>query len=425
MSASAAPLQSVVVDLGSRNTRVGFSGEEAPRTVLRSCVGLPHSKRPRPTLLQHRLDIVTGDAAYEDSGLLELRWPVQHGHVSNYDDLEKLLFGALVDDARVSPDVNPFLFLEPADASRRDRERLCELLFESFNMPMVGLLTNTAATLYAAGRTSGLAIDSGAGRTCVAAVAEGYTLAHSIRLSGIAGDVLTDELFAALRADGYPLSTTADRDVVEAAKESLCRVSADADAEAAPARDSEQGSLVESSTVEDAVTPAAEDGFVLPDQQRLFLLHHAYTVPEILFDARRLVYTATAAETAAACGRPATPTGYGRSNPSAEKALFGWVDLLRDAAAAAPRYLEATLYENVVLGGGNTLFRGLEQRVQREIAALAPTGVQASCVAFPERGLAAWIGASIWGCSPVYPSTCLSKASYHEQGSSVVHLYTQ
>ncbi|KPI87369.1 putative actin-like protein [Leptomonas seymouri] len=410
MSSSSAAVQSVVVDVGSRNTRVGFSGEESPRTELRSCVGLPHDKRPRPTLLQHRLDIVTGDEAYEDSGLLTLSWPIKGGHVYDFEVLEKLLFGAFVDQARVSPDTNPFLFLESADISRRDRERLCELLFESFDIPMVGLLTNTAATLYSAGRTSGLAVDSGAGRTCVAAVVEGYTLAHTIRLSRIAGDVLTDELFAALRADGYPLSTSADRDLVEAAKEALGRVSADVKAEAAQTEE------------DNFATPDAEDGYVLPDQQRLFLLNHTYMVPEALFDSRLLKYTTDEASTSA---QPSTPTGYTRSNPNSEKVLLGWVDMLRDAAGAAPRYVERALYENVVLGGGNTLFRGIEQRVQREIAAIAPRGVQASCVAFAERGMAAWIGASIWGCSSVFPSTCLSKAAYHEQGCGAVHLHTQ
>jgi actin-related protein len=409
-------MQSVVVDVGSRNTRVGFSGEESPRTLMRSCVGLPHAKRPRPTLLQHRLDVVTGDEAYDDCGLLDLSWPVRNGHVCDYEGLEKLLFGALIDEACVPPDATAFLFLEPADQPRRDRERLCELLFESFNMPMVGLLTSTAATLYSAGRTSGLAIDSGAGRTCVAAVEEGYTLAHSIRLSRIAGDVLTDELFAALRADGYPLSTTADRDLVEAAKEALGRVSADMAAESAAqdrVNDDNDG----------FVTPSADDGFVLPDQQRLFLLDHAYKVPEILFDSRLLTYTADTVHTSPPL--PSTPTGYTHSNPTAEKTLRGWVDMLRDSVATAPHYLETTLLENVVLGGGNTLLRGLEQRVQREIAALAPPSVRASCVAFPERGLAAWIGASIWGCSTAFPTACLTKAAYHEQGCGVVHLYAQ
>ncbi|KAK7197903.1 actin-like protein [Novymonas esmeraldas] len=404
---TSAGVQSVVVDVGSRNTRVGYSGEEAPRTVLRSCVGLPHAKRPRPTLLQHPLDIVAGDAAYEDGGLLALTYPVRAGHVRDYDALERLLFCTLVEDAGITPDTSPFLFLEPADQSRRDRERLCELLFESFNMPLAGLLTNTAATLYASGRTSGLALDSGAGRTCVAAVEEGYTLAHSVRSSIVAGDTLTDELFAALRACGYPLSTVADRDTVEAAKEALCRVSANVqDEEARQAGAHDQ--------------PDPSDGFALPDHGRLFLLEHAYKVPEALFNNSYLTYT-----TATSAALPTTPTGYSQSNPATLKSLDGWVSMLRDAAAAAPRSMESVLYENVVLGGGSTLFRGTEQRLQREIAAVAPAGVSATCVAFPERGAAAWVGASIWGCSSVFPETCLAKATYDEQGSSVVHLYKQ
>lgn len=418
-SPNIAPLQSVVVDLGSRNTRVGFSGEEAPRMELRSCVGLPHTKRPRPTLLQHRLDVVTGNEAYADSGLLDLRYPIQAGHICDYEGLEKLLFGVLMDKARVCPDANPFLFLEAADQSRRDREHLCELLFESFDMPLVGLLTNTAATLFAAGRTNGLAIDSGAGRTCIAAVAEGYTLSHSIRTSAVAGDVLTDALLSALRADGYPLSTASDRDAVEAAKEALCRVSSAMTTDVPQHRGSRGGVAALDSEKDGMVTPSAADGFVLPDQQRIFLLDHAFEVPEMLFDTR---LRKASVDTAAL---PLTPTGYSRSNPAAQKTLTGWVDMLKDAAAAAPRYLEAALYENVVLGGGNTLFRGMEHRVQREIAAMAPKGVDAACVAFPERGMAAWVGASIWGCSQVFGDTCLTKAKYHEEGCSVVHLYTQ
>ncbi|TPP42106.1 Actin family protein [Leishmania donovani] len=370
MTGVSASIQSVVVDVGTRNTRVGFSGEEAPRTMLRSCVGLPGTRRPRPTLLQHPFDIATGDAAYNDGGLLSLTYPVRAGHVYDYDALEKLLFYALVEEARVTPDASPFLFLEPADQSRLARERLCELLFESFNIPLAGLLTNTAATLYSSGRTRGLALDSGAGRTCVAAVEEGYTLAHSVRSSSIAGEALTDELFAALRAGGYPLSTAADRDVVEAAKEALCRVSADAKDE-------------EARQVGTHSHPDPADGFILPDQERIFLS----STPTNTY----LTYT-----TAMSAERPTTPTGYSQSNPI-----------------------------NVVLGGGSTLFPGTEQRVQREIADIAPKGVRATCVAFPERGAAAWMGASIWGCSSVFPDTCLAKATYDEQGSSVVHLYTQ
>ncbi|KAG5464175.1 hypothetical protein LSCM1_00355 [Leishmania martiniquensis] len=400
-------VQSVVVDVGSRDTRIGFSGEEAPRTTLRSCVGLPCPKRPRPTLLQHPFDVLAGDAAYADSGLLEVTFPVKAGHVCDYDALEKLLFYAFTEKARVTPDVSPFLFLESADQSRLSRERLCEVLFESFNIPLAGLLTNTAATLYSSGRTSGLALDSGAGRTCVAAVEEGYTLAYSVRSSPIAGEALTNELFAALRAAGYPLSTAADRNVVEAAKEALCRVSADA-------KDEEARQV----GMRDHPDPA--DGFVLPDQERLFLLEHAYKVPEALFDRTYLTYT-----TPLSAELPSTPTGYSQSNPVVKKTLCGWVDMLRDAANAAPQLLRQVLYENVVLGGGSTLFRGTEERLQLEIVAIAPKGVQATCVAFPERGAAAWMGASIWGCSSAFPDTCLAKATYDEQGSNVVHRYTQ
>lgn len=408
-------MRTVVVDAGSQSFRVGYAGEEMPRFTMRSSVGLPRATGSRATLLQHRTDMVAGDESYHDRGVLRLSYPVQEGHVKDFTGLERLLFHGLVNQAHVVPDNTPLLFLEPADQRSSDRERLCEMLFETLNIPLAGLLSNTAAVVYASGRTTGLAVDSGAGRTCIAAVHEGYTLPRTVRCSPVAGNRLTDELVSSLRTKGYPFSTDADWELADKLKRKLCLVSSDLAADLQHFKESD--------------APLPTDGYMLPDKERIFLLESAYTVPEALFNASYLSASAevvgATTDSADALLQPSTPTGFSLSNPSFQKPLKGWVEMIHSAIAAAPLRASTELYRNVVLGGGTTTFRGLDYRLQRDLSASTPEEIEPTCVAFEERHFAPWIGGSIWGCTPVFAETCVSKAKYHEDGASIVHRYAQ
>jgi len=53
------------------------------------------------------------------------------------------------------------------------------------------------------------------------------------------------------------------------------------------------------------------------------------------------------------------------------------------------------LWGNIVLSGGNTMFRGIKDRLKSEIKALAPSTAEPNVVAPPERKYSAWIGGSI------------------------------
>jgi actin len=53
------------------------------------------------------------------------------------------------------------------------------------------------------------------------------------------------------------------------------------------------------------------------------------------------------------------------------------------------------LYSNIVLSGGNTMFDGLNTRLENEIRLLAPKNVKVKVVAPPERKFSVWIGGGI------------------------------
>lgn len=53
------------------------------------------------------------------------------------------------------------------------------------------------------------------------------------------------------------------------------------------------------------------------------------------------------------------------------------------------------LYANTVLSGGSSSFEGIADRMQKEIAALAPPTMKIKIIAPPERSYSVWIGGSI------------------------------
>lgn len=413
-------MRSAVIDVGTGFTKVGFSGEEAPREVFRSCVGVPRHRGTRATFYGHPTDIVCGDEAFADRGLLALRWAVDKGHIQDYASLENLLYYSMYRRLEVAPDVTPVLMLEPADQARQSREKTAEILFESFNVPLLGTLNAATATAYSTGRTTGLVVDSGAGRTMISAVSDGYALSHMLRPSAIAGNSLTDDLFHFLRGRGYPLSVHTDWELANRLKETLCRASTTS---------GDGGELGKNEEEEGGGAPHAglyngkADGgayYELPDSERVFLLEAETQLAERLFNPH---VTLTAGE--GTYEAPPTPTGYGGSSP---RKGCGWTDIICGVIEGCSSHtMRAGLYSSVILGGGTTMLRDVERRLQRELTthvrnnAVVGEDIVANVVAFPNRALAAWVGGSVWSCSPTFSGLCLSKADYYEGGAGCVH----
>ncbi|KAF5218480.1 hypothetical protein ECC02_008590 [Trypanosoma cruzi] len=374
----------VVVDVGSSTTRLGFGGEEAPRVVAPTVVGTPYNGGMLGSLLQHHGDTFAGDAAWERRGLLELSYPVQSRRVASHKALEHILHDALYKWLPLVPHDTPLLWVEPVSTSREDRERICEIFFESFDVPLLAMTNAAAATLYSTGRTTGLVVDSGEDCTTVNAVWEGYSLHHTFYSSPIAGRVLTDRLLEYLRGKGYALSTPQDRCLVDKIKRFLCYVAADAEIELKNLRNKPR-----------------PDSYELPDEQRIFLHESQFMVPELLFNPSR-----------------ANDAGFGAGDRE-----VGWAEAVTQVVRRAPSYAQPRLWESIVLGGGNTMLPGIEQRLQREVSARNNGGEQTiNCVAFPDRDLAAWIGASVVASMPTFSHLCLAREEYHEKGAAAVHL---
>ncbi|CAF1206100.1 unnamed protein product [Didymodactylos carnosus] len=370
--------------------KAGFAGDDAPRSVFPSIVG-----RPRHTGVMVGMgqkDCYVGDEAQSKRGILTLKYPVEHGIVTNWDDMEKIWHHTFCHELRVAPDEHPVLLTEAVLNPTGNREEMTKIMFEKFNVPAMYVAVQGVLSCYGSGRINGIVLDSGYGVTQIVPIIDDVTLhpeekekfektnaSHVLSDAALclnfAGYDLTSYLMKILNERGYAFTTTAEQRVFSPLSK-LCYVALDFDEETATA----------------AASSTLEKHYQLPDGQVISIGNERFRCSEAVFK----------------------PSVLGME-------VAGIHETIYNSIIKCDSHIQKHLYGNIVLTGGTTMFEGIADRIKKEIASLAPPTTEIKIIAPPERKCSTWIGGSILASLSTFQNMWISKQEYNESGPSIVH----
>ncbi len=362
-------IQSIVVDNGSGMVKAGLSGNDAPTIVFPSIIGTP--LYPGVMIGMGQKAEYLGDEAQAKRGVLNIRYPIEHGIVQNWDCMTSLWHHTFYNELRVNPSEYHVLCTEAPKNPKANREKMAEIAFETFNFKGFFIAVQAVLSLYASGKTTGLVVDSGDGVTHVVPVFEGYALPHAVERINLAGRDVTCHLRDILAEIGVDLTSSAELEICKDLKEKLAYVSLD----------------YEKDMVENKETIEA----TLPDGNMLQLGSQLFRAPEILFNPRL-------------CG----------------KELPGITQLIQESIKKSANDIRNTLYNNVVISGGTTMLRNFSTRLENELKKGAPNEVKVNVTAPQERKFSVWIGGSILSSLSTFSRNWVSKEEY-EENPRIIH----
>jgi actin-related protein len=369
--------QIIMTDIGSRNIKAGFCGDDTPKTVFPNVISSPLSQVAM--IAMSTKSRYVGSEAQEKRGLLALKYPVQRGEVTDWDDFTAVMEHLTYNELRVGTPFG-YVFNEPIFSSKKYRERLAEMVFEHFEVHNFYACATGILSMYASGRTSGIVLDIGEGLTQVMTMMEGFLIRSSCaRINSLAGTDLNDYMLRlmALHNNVHLDVNHHNRDLAREIKEKMCFVAKSAD---------EFEQLNKQASEQDM-----HKSYEIEDGSSINISNEQWQCPEVLFNPKKYL----------------------------EKEISGVHELVVNAIESGAIDNRKVLYENVILSGGTTLLPNFPDRLTSEIEKLSPHA-KVRVIQAPERFYFPWIGGSIVG-SIGLNRYFLNKRQYEEYGPSAVH----
>ncbi|CAG6016489.1 unnamed protein product [Menidia menidia] len=375
----------VVCDNGTGFVKCGYAGSNFPEHIFPALVGRPIIRSTAKVGNIEIKDLMVGDEASELRSMLEVNYPMENGIVRNWDDMKHLwdyTFGP--EKLNIDSRNCKILLTEPPMNPTKNREKIIEVMFETYQFAGVYIAIQAVLTLYAQGLLTGVVVDSGDGVTHICPVYEGFSLPHLTRRLDIAGRDITRYLIKVpagrageslqppppapsppppppprvalsgslqlLLLRGYAFNHSADFETVRMMKEKLCYV----------------GYNIEQEQKLALETTVLVESYTLPDGRVIKVGGERFEAPEALFQPHLINVEGV-----------------------------GVAELLFNTIQAADIDTRPEFYKHIVLSGGSTMYPGLPSRLERELKQLYLERVLKGDVDKLSRNMKAFTGGAL------------------------------
>jgi actin beta/gamma 1 len=356
----------IIIDNGSYSMKAGLSNHDEPSIEIPTLIGYPRLKTEA-----HPKDYYIGSEAQNAAGSLKIKQTIQSGIIIDWDDIEKL-WHYLFEELTVSPNDHRILLTEPPLNPKHYKEKMAQIMFESFGASRVYVAVQAALSLFSVGRTSGVVLDSGYDVSHVVPIHNGEILDKFIPRFDIGGSTLTYYLIELLEKRGYNFTTRVERKIISDIKEKLCYVANDLQKE--------------------LNTNSLNVAYELPDGQKIQIIDERIKVPELYFQ------------------------------PSLVDLPYGGLhEKINETILKCNANIQKNLYSGIVLSGGSTMYEGFPERLEKEMTGLVPQGTRIKVIAPQDRKYMVWRGASVLANHSVFQEKWVTKQEYNEIGVKAIH----
>ena len=361
--------RTIVIDNGSGYIKYGLDGENEPK-VFPNITGLP---KYGSYLFTSKEEIFIGDDAYEKKSVLNLSHTIKRGFVKDWNLMEKIwdyIFKKKFGKEPIYPNDYNILITQPLKNLKENKKKIAEIMFETFNFKGLFLAYPTVLSLYAAGKFTGMSLDLGYGTSQFSPIFDGYIIQDNVERVNIGGKDITKYLGKLLNKN---LKEKIPKYMVNNIKEKSCYIALDYEYELK------------------SVEPF---DYELPDGTHIIIDEKRIKCPESFIFNPKLKWLE-------------------------EK---GIPEICNDLIKKCDSSLRKDLYNCIVLSGGNSMFKGLPERLTKEIKILAPKSMEeeVKVIASPERKNWACMGGKILSSISSFKDALVTRDNYEENGFSII-----
>jgi len=355
----------LILDSGLWEMKIGFAGDEVPRFLQRSVIGVP--KNPAISISSGHPDVYIGNDVAPHAEVLDILRPLTPDGECQWNVLEKGWRALFYNEVKSKLDDFPLMIICSSYFTSERKMKAAELLFENFDFPSLNFQLSNVTGLYSYGRTTGLVVDSGFSRTTAVSVFEGYPIQERQIEIGFGGGSLNQTFKALLQG------------TIETQKSRF-------------------------------------------SNQSDFFRFYGYNFHDIFYENSRIQAYQVGKEGLSMTLPDGNEITMGKQTIEdyVQESVIRLADLIKDSAKLCEEKYKAEFLQNFYLIGGNALIPDLQSKIGTRLQTEGLKDLALVEKTPEEKIYGSWIGGSMLASLDCFPSLLVKRSDYEEYGCDVI-----